>query len=104
VLYNAPASGSAMPSAPNNVTGVLVSFDSGTGASAGTIVITNGATGKTVSRQLQANMAADMCLQLLQQAALDAGLQIQSDPKGLKLAGATNTVIVTGANFTLTPY
>jgi hypothetical protein len=34
-------------------------------------------------------MTAAMCLLVLQQVALDAGLEIQSDPKGLKLAGAT---------------
>jgi Protein of unknown function (DUF3421) len=104
VLYNAPATAGAATGAPSNMAGVLVSFDSGTGSTPGTIVVTNGATGKTVSRQLQPNMTADMCLQVLQQAALDAGLQIQSDPKGLKLAGANNTVNVTGANVILTPY
>lgn len=107
VLHNAPAIGVPETSAPSNVVGVagvLVSFDSGTGSAPGTIVVTNGATGKTVSRQLQPNMTADMCLQVLQQAAFDVGLQIQSDPKGLKLGGANSTVNVTGANVTLIPY
>jgi Protein of unknown function (DUF3421) len=106
VLFNAPTGAVAGGQGGNAVGsgGVLVSFDSGTGATPGTLVVTNGATGKTVSRQLDANTSAAMCLQVLQQAALDAGLQIQSDPKGLKLAGANNSVQVTGANVTLTPY
>jgi hypothetical protein len=107
VLFNAPAAPSAAQgdnSAPSASAGVLVSFDSGTGATPGTLVVINGATGKTVSRQLNPNMTTAMCLQVLQQAALDAGLQIQSDPQGLKLAGVNNSVQVTGANVTLTPY
>jgi hypothetical protein len=106
VLYNAPgaAAGQGGTAAPSGPAGVLVSFDSGTGATSGTLVVTNGATGKTVSRQLDANLPAAGCLQVLQQAALDAGLQIQSDPNGLKLAGANNNVQVNGANVTLMPY
>ena len=107
VLFNAPgaaAGGQGGNAAAPGSAGVLVTFDSGTGATPGTLVVTNGATGKTVSRQLDPNLTAAGCLQVLQQAALDAGLQIQSDPKGLKLAGADNNVQVTGANVTLTPY
>jgi hypothetical protein len=105
VLFNAPSGsgGTATSSAPAPL-GLLVSFDSGTSAAAGTIVVTNGATGKIVSRQLAPNMTAAACLEVLQQAAFEAGLQIQSDPKGLKLAGSNNTVHVTGANVTMTPY
>lgn len=105
VLFNAPSGsgGTATSSAPAPL-GLLVSFDSGTSAAAGTIVVTNGATGKIVSRQLAPNMTAAACLEVLQQAAFEAGLQIQSDPKGLKLAGSNNTVQVTGANVTMTPY
>ena len=84
--------------------GLLVSFDSGTGATPGTIIVTNGVTGKLVSRQLDPNLPSAKCLEVLQQAAVDAGLQIQSDPNGLKLAGSHNSVHVTGANVTLTPY
>jgi hypothetical protein len=40
----------------------------------------------------------------LQQAALDAGLPIQSDPKGMKVAGANNTIRITGADLTMTSY
>jgi len=102
-LYNAPPSdGSNGGGSTTN--GIIVSFDSGTGASSGTLTVTNGSNGKTVSRQLPPNQNADQCLAILQQAALDAGLPIQTDPKGLKLAGANNTVQVSGANVTMTPY
>jgi len=109
VLYNAPgaaagATQEASGGAAAGSTGVIVSFDSGTGATAGTLVVTNGTTGKIVSRQLGANLTAEQCLQVLQEAALDAGLQIQSDEKGLKIAGANNRVNVSGANVTITPY
>jgi len=103
VLFNAPNS-TGEATASGDAAGLLVSFDSGTGATPGTIAVTNGSTGKIVSRQLQPNMTAAMCLQVLQQAALDAGLQIQSDPQGLRLAGANNAVRVTGADLTMTPY
>jgi hypothetical protein len=103
VLYNAtPASDSGGGESKTN--GVIVSFDSGTSATPGTLTVTNGVTGKVVSRQLAANLTAAQCLTVLQQAALDAGLQIQSDPNGLKLVGANNTVQVTGANVTMNPY
>lgn len=108
VLYNAPAGGADAGQVGNGgaagPAGMIVSFDSGTGATPGTLVVTNGATGKTVSRQLDTNLTAEQCLQVLQQAALDAGSQIQSDAQGLKLAGANNSVHVTGANVTMTPY
>jgi len=87
VLFSAPYT-TGETTASGEAAGLLVSFDSSTGATPGTIAVTNGTTGKIVSRQLQPNTTAAACLQALQQAALDAGLQIQSDPQGLKLAGA----------------
>jgi hypothetical protein len=84
--------------------GLLVSFDSGTGTTAGTISVTNGTTGVTVTRQLAASSTVAACVQVLQETALAAGLQIQNDPKGLKLAGPNNTVQVIGANVTTAPY
>jgi Protein of unknown function (DUF3421) len=110
VLVNAPGGGASGGSAGGNVApatganGLLVSFDSGTGTTAGTVTVTNGTSGVTVTRQLVANSTVALCLQVLQQAALDAGLQIQTDPKGLKLAGPNNVVQVTGANVTTAPY
>src|SRR5579871_3106169 len=100
--------GGAMP-APGNgagggVNGLLVTFQSGSGATPGTISVTNGSSGVTVTRQLAANQTAEACMQVLQQTALDAGVQIQSDPKGLKLAGPGNVVRVSNANLTTAPY
>jgi hypothetical protein len=103
-LYNSQPTDGSNGSEGNTNNGIIVSFDSGTSASSGTVTVTNGTSGKTVSRQLSPNQSADQCLAVLQQAALDAGLQIQTDPKGLKLAGPNNTVQVTGANVTMMPY
>lgn len=106
VLLNAPSSsgGIAAPGMAVAVQGLLVSFDSGTSATPGTVVVTNGATGKIVSRQLGPNLSTSACLEVLQQAAFEAGLPIQSDPKGLRLARSNNGVHVTGASVTITPY
>jgi hypothetical protein len=100
--------GGAMP-APGNgagggVNGLLVTFQSGSGATPGTISVTNGTSGVTVTRQLPANQSAEACMQVLQQAALDAGVQIQNDPNGLKLAGPGNVVRVSNADITTAPY
>ena len=97
----APANAGAPTTGSN---GLLVSFDSGTTSAPGTLIVTNGATGKIVSRQLAPNMTAGACLQVLQQAAFESGLQIQSAPNGLKLAGPNNSVTVTNANLSITPY
>lgn len=106
VLFNAPPgrapANDGAPAPGSN--GLLVSFDSGTSSAPGTLTVTNGATGKIVSRQLAPNMTAAACLQVLQQAAFESGLQIQSAPNGLKLAGPNNSVHVTGANVSMTPY
>ena len=74
VLFNAASGsgGTAASSALAAPLGLLVSFDSGTSAAAGTIVVTNGASRKIVSRQLAPNMTAAACLEVLQQAAFVA--------------------------------
>ncbi len=106
VLLNAPSGsgGIAAPGMAVAVQGLLVPFDSGTSATPGTVVVTNGVTGKIVGRQLGPNLSTSACLEVLQQAAFEAGLPIQSDPKGLRLAGSNNGVHVTGASVTITPY
>ncbi len=105
VLFNAPSNAPAAGDSGGSTTnGIVVSFDSGTSATPGTLTVTNGASGQVVVRQLAPNMTAQRCLSVLQQAALDAGIQIQTDANGLKLAGANNTVQVTGANVTMKPY
>jgi len=62
--------------------GVLVSFSEGTGATAGTITILNGSTGKTITQPIPANSTLQQCVQVLQQAAFEAGLQIQAAVAG----------------------
>jgi hypothetical protein len=106
VLFNNPSpnGGSGAGGGGSNENGIIVSFDSGTSATPGTLTVTNGASGQVIIRQLAAHMTAQQCLAVLQQAALDAGLQIQTDPAGLKLVGPNNTVQVSGANVSMKPY
>ncbi len=84
--------------------GMRVVFDTGTGAEGGGLVVTNADTGKSVTRDLAPNMTAAACLKALQRLALDAGLQIQMDGDGLKIAGPDNRLDVKGANVTVTSY
>ena len=78
-------------------------FGSGTGATAGMVTVTNGATGTTVSKPLPPNSSAQQCLEMLQQAAIQAGLQIQqADPSQLKVFGTNNAVQVSQAE-TMSP-
>ena len=80
VLFNAPPNAPAAGDSGGSTTnGIIVSFDSGTSGTPGTLTVTNGASGQVVVRQLAANMTAQQCLTVLQQAALDAGIQIQTD-------------------------
>ena len=85
---------SAPPSAPIQPHGILLSFLSGTGATAGTVTVTNGSTNNTVTKPLPANSTAQQCMELVQQAAFQAGLQIQADGNGLRVFGTNNTVNV----------
>ena len=61
--------------------------------------MTNGATGKTVIKAIPANSSPERCVLVLQQAAFEAGLQIQGqqDGRGLRVFGINNAVNVTGA-------
>jgi hypothetical protein len=83
--------------------GILITFGSGSGATAGMVTVTNGATGTTASKPLPPNSSAQQCMEILQQAALQAGLQIQiqRDGNGLKVFGAGNAINVTQASTTL---
>lgn len=86
--------------------GILVTFTNGTGATAGTASVTNGETGKTVTKDLPANSSPQQCVLVLQQAAFEAGLQIQAqtDGKGLRVFGVNNAVHVTQASIAVTQY
>jgi hypothetical protein len=79
--------------------GILISFLDGTAAIPGTVTVTNGATGTTITKPLPPNSTAQECMQILQQAALQAALQIQAQPDGagLKVFGLNNAVNVTQA-------
>jgi len=98
----APGDGSAAPQSH----GVLVSFASGTAATAGTVTVTNGSSGTTVTKPLPPNSTLQQCLQLLQQAAFQAGLQIQAEPNGtgLRVFGTNNAVTVTQASATVSQF
>jgi hypothetical protein len=93
----------ASPAQPH---GLLVSFASGTGAAAGTITVTNGSTGTTVTKPLPPNSTLQQCLQILQQAAFQAGLQIQAQPdgEGLRVYGVNNAVNVTQASASVSQF
>jgi hypothetical protein len=93
----------ASPAQPH---GLLVSFASGTSATAGTITVTNGSTGTTVTKPLPPNSTLQQCLQILQQAAFQAGLQIQAQPDGdgLRVFGINNAVNVTQASASVTQF
>jgi hypothetical protein len=96
-----PPPQSAPPaSAPAQSHGILITFASGTTATAGTITVTNGATGKTVTKPLPPNSTAQQCMEILQQAAFQAALQIQLQPdgSGLRVFGFNNAVSVTPAS------
>ncbi len=113
---SAPASGAAAPPVAGAETGagqgadqaavsvpaphgLQVSFTAGTTQSAGAATVTNGATGKTVTKAIGANSSPEQCVLVLQQAAFEAGLQIQGQPdgRGLRVFGINNAVNVTGA-------
>ena len=101
------ASASIMPQqAPSHARGILVAFVNGTGATAGTVSVTNGASGRTVTKPLPANSTVQQCVIVLQQAAFEAGLQIQAQPdgKGLNMFGGRNAVSVIGAAITMSQF
>jgi Protein of unknown function (DUF3421) len=85
--------------------GILISFGGGTGATAGMVTVTNGATGTTASKPLPPNSSAQQCLEILQQAALQAGLQIQQADAGqLKVFGTNNAVHISQASTTVSQF
>ena len=101
-----PAPAGAAPSSPSQSHGLLVSFASGTANTAGTVTVTNGSAGTTVTKPLPPNSTLQQCLQVLQQAAFEAGLQIQAEPNGsgLRVFGTNNAVTVTQASASVTQF
>jgi hypothetical protein len=86
--------------------GIQVNFVSGTGTTAGTATVTNGANGKTVMKTIPANATMQQCVSVLQQAAFEAGLQIQAQPdgRGLRVYGINNAVNVTQASVSVSQF
>lgn len=121
-LYNVfPAGGSGQqqgspdavgpaPAAPamgaDQAHGIQVEFVKGTDAAAGAATVTNGSNGKTVTKALPANAQPEQCVLVLQQAAFEAGLQIQAQPdgKGLRVYGINNAVNVTQASIAVSQF
>jgi hypothetical protein len=102
----APAQTAPPDLGPSQSHGILIGFGSGTAATAGTVTVTNGATGTTITKQLPPNSTAQQCMAILQQAALQAALQIQTqaDGAGLKVFGFNNAVNVTQASVSVSQF
>jgi hypothetical protein len=95
----AVAAGAAQPH------GILISFASGTGATEGMVSVTNGSTNSTVTKPLPANSTPQQCMAIVQQAAFQAGLQIQAQPDGgLRVFGTNNAVNVTQASISVSQF
>ena len=96
----------AAPSAGPQSHGLLVSFASGTAVTAGTVTVTNGSSGTTITKPLPPNSTLQQCLQILQQAAFQAGLQIQAESNGtgLRVYGINNAVSVTQASASVSQF
>ena len=104
--FEPPPQSAPPANAPAQAHGILVSIASGTAATAGTVTVTNGATGKTVTKTLPPNSTAQQCMEILQQAAFQAALQIQMQPdgSGLRVFGFNNAVNVTQASVGITQF
>jgi len=86
--------------------GILILLVNGTATTAGTVTITNGAAGTTVSKPLPPNSTTHQCIEIVQQAAFQAGLQIQSQPdgSGLRIFGTNNVVYITQASISVSQF
>ena len=95
----------AVAAGPAQLHGILISFLSGTAATEGTVSVTNGSTNSTVTKPLPANSNPQQCMEIVQQAAFQAGLQIQAQPDGgLRVFGNKNTVNVTQASISVSQF
>jgi hypothetical protein len=94
--------GPSVATGPAQSHGILISFMSGTGATDGTVSVTNGSTNSTVTKPLPANSTPQQCMEIVQQAAFQAALQIQAQPDGaLRVFGNNNAVNVTQASISV---
>jgi hypothetical protein len=95
----------AAAAGPAQLHGILISFLSGTAATEGSVSVTNGSTTSTVTKPLPANSTPQQCMEIVQQAAFQAGLQIQAQPNGgLRVFGANNAVNVTQASIAVSQF
>lgn len=95
----------AIAAGPPQPHGILVLFADGTAATEGTVSVTNGSTNSTVTKPLPANSTGQQCMEVLQQAAFQAGLQIQAQPDGgLRIFGTSNAVNVTQASISVSQF
>jgi hypothetical protein len=97
--------GAPVVTAPAQPHGILVSFAGGTAAIEGTVSVTNGSTNSTVTKPLPPNSTPQQCMEVLQQAAFQAELQIQAQPDGgLRVFGTNNAVNVTQASISVSQF
>jgi hypothetical protein len=95
----------AVPAGPAQQHGILISFASGTAATEGTVTVTNGVTNNTITKPLPANSTPQQCMEIVQQAAFQAGLQIQAQADGgLRIFGTNNAVNVTQASIAVSQF
>jgi hypothetical protein len=74
----------------------------GTAATDGTVMVTNGSTNSKVTKPLPANSTPRQCMEIVQQAPFQAGLQIQAQSDGgLRIFGTNNAVDVTQASLSV---
>jgi hypothetical protein len=95
----------AVAAGPAQPHGILISFASGTAATEGTVSLTNGSTNSTVTKPLPPNSTRQQCMEIVQQAAFQAALQIQAQPDGdLRVFGTNNAVNVTQASISVSQF
>jgi hypothetical protein len=91
----------ALPSRPvqaQSGPGMIITFKSGTGALGGSVTVRNAASGKEVSKRLDANINEASGATVLQNACFEAGLKADLDGFfAVKIYGAGNAVRVSGA-------
>jgi hypothetical protein len=70
------------------------------------VTVTNGSTNTTITKPLPPNSTLQQCMEIVQQAAFQAGLQIQAqaDGTGLRVYGINNAVSVTQASASVTQF
>ena len=102
----APAQTVPPSQGPSQSHEVLISFGGGTASTAGTVSVTNGSTGTTITKQLLPNSTGQQCMEILQQAALQAARQIQTqaDGAGLRVFGFNNAVNLAQASVSISQF